>query len=96
MYRYLRQISIVIIMMMIITIKLLVILKKNLIMIIIMIIITIMPIIMISSVDQNDPHDQDGEGSSALHVVTERLQEATEEEAQKLVRVRPLSVPFNF
>ena len=29
---------------------------------------------------------QDGEGSSALHVVTEQLQEAAEEEAQNLVR----------
>ena len=33
-------------------------------------------------------HDyQDGEGSSALHVVTEGLQEATEEETQNLVGV---------
>ena len=30
---------------------------------------------------------QDGEGSSALHVVTEQLQEAAEEEAQNLVRM---------
>ena len=30
---------------------------------------------------------QDGEGSSALHVVTEQLQEAAEEEAQNLVRI---------
>ena len=30
---------------------------------------------------------QDGEGSSVLHVVTEQLQEAAEEEAQNLVRM---------
>ena len=35
----------------------------------------------------HDYHGQDGEGSSALHVVTERLQEATEEETQNLVRL---------
>ena len=35
----------------------------------------------------HDHHYQDGEGSSALHVVTEGLQKATEEETQNLVRV---------
>ena len=35
----------------------------------------------------HDHHYQDGEGSSALHVVTEGLQEATEEETQNLVGV---------
>ena len=35
---------------------------------------------------------QDGEGSSALHVVTEQLQEADEEEAQNLVRMIKLKI----
>ena len=35
---------------------------------------------------------QDGEGSSALHVVTEQLQEAVEEEAQNLVRMIKLKI----